>query len=108
VFFEDVSTTPMFVKADRTAIETLLLSLLDNAVKYTASGDQVFLRSRQEDGCALIEVQDTGIGIGTLICRKYSTGSSARIKLARERSAVQVSACRLRNGSLKFTTARLK
>jgi signal transduction histidine kinase len=63
VFFEDVSTTPMFVKADHSAIETLLLSLLDNAVKYTAADGEVFLRSRQENGYALIEVGDTGIGI---------------------------------------------
>jgi signal transduction histidine kinase len=56
----------MFVKADHSAIETLLLSLLDNAVKYTAAGGEVLLRSRQEDGCALIEVQDTGIGIADI------------------------------------------
>ena len=66
VFFENVSTTPMFVKADRGAIETLLLSLLDNAVKYTAAGGEVFLRSRQENGSALIEVEDTGIGIADI------------------------------------------
>jgi signal transduction histidine kinase len=66
VFFENMSNTPMFVKADHSAIETLLLSLLDNAVKYTASGGQVFLRSRQEDGFALIEVEDTGIGIADI------------------------------------------
>ncbi len=38
-------------------------NLLDNAVKFTAPGGKITLRFQKEDGWALIEVTDTGIGI---------------------------------------------
>jgi len=37
--------------------------LLDNAIKYTASGGQVSLRVRHEGAYAILDVTDTGIGI---------------------------------------------
>jgi len=53
---------PLPVSMDCSAMERLLLALLDNAVKYTPEGS-VSLRSNSQDGQAIVEVQDTGVGI---------------------------------------------
>lgn len=60
---EHLSPSAKFLEADPSALETLLLSILDNAVKYTPAGGQVYFRSCEDDGSVVIEVEDTGIGI---------------------------------------------
>jgi heavy metal sensor kinase len=49
--------------ANPAALERLLLTVLDNAIKYTPAGGCVSLGVRLEDSKAMIEVADTGIGI---------------------------------------------
>ncbi len=51
------------VYGDSSALERLFLTVLDNAVKYTASGGHVAVRSELQNGNALIEIEDTGMGI---------------------------------------------
>ena len=51
------------VTGDPHKLKQLLLNLGDNAVKYTSSGGRVLFRLRQEDGHAVLQVTDTGIGI---------------------------------------------
>lgn len=53
--------TPVW--ADSTLLRQAIANLLDNAVKYTPGGGTVRLRSRQEQGQLLLQVQDTGVGI---------------------------------------------
>ena len=48
---------------DSSALERLFLTVLDNAVKYTAPGGHVAVRSELQNGNALIEIEDTGMGI---------------------------------------------
>lgn len=48
---------------DAYQFERLLVNLLDNAVKYTEKG-RVVLRLGQREGRFLVEVEDTGLGIG--------------------------------------------
>ena len=45
------------------ALRTILDNLLSNAIRYTPAGGSVTVRSRGEEGWAVIEVSDTGIGI---------------------------------------------
>jgi len=40
-----------------------IINLLSNAVKYTPAGGEVHLKSRMEESRAIIDVEDTGIGI---------------------------------------------
>ena len=51
------------VVADCSAVEKVLLNLLSNAMKFTTAGGALWVRLRAVDGRALIEVEDTGIGI---------------------------------------------
>lgn len=41
----------------------MIIILLDNAIKYSESGDKIFINTYEEEGKNVIEVQDTGIGI---------------------------------------------
>jgi two-component system phosphate regulon sensor histidine kinase PhoR len=49
--------------AEPAALRQVLLNLVDNGIKYTPAGGEVAIRAWQNDGHALIAVQDTGIGI---------------------------------------------
>jgi two-component system phosphate regulon sensor histidine kinase PhoR len=51
------------VKADRRALEQILVNLLDNAVKYVSEGGTVTLRTEAEGGRCRVLVCDTGPGI---------------------------------------------
>lgn len=62
-FSSSLSQEPMFLLGDSAAIETLLLAILDNAVKYTPAGGFVSFRSFTDSGHAVIEVADSGVGI---------------------------------------------
>jgi signal transduction histidine kinase len=41
----------------------LLDNLMSNAIKYTPTGGRVEARLRPEDGRAVLEIQDSGVGI---------------------------------------------
>jgi two-component system sensor histidine kinase TctE len=44
-------------------LRELLSNLIDNALRYSHEGSSVTVRVRQEDDCAVLEVEDTGPGI---------------------------------------------
>jgi two-component system OmpR family sensor kinase len=48
---------------DRNRVFQVASILLDNAVKYTPEGGSVLVRVEEEDGRAVLEVSDTGVGI---------------------------------------------
>jgi len=61
-------STGCFVQADREGLREILDNLVDNAIKYTPADGRVVVRWRttesgEDQGVAVIEVQDTGIGI---------------------------------------------
>jgi cell cycle sensor histidine kinase DivJ len=49
--------------ADRRAVHQILLNLLSNAVKFTRPGGSIAVSASCQRGCAVLEVEDTGIGI---------------------------------------------
>lgn len=51
------------VLADRPQIIRVVDNLVANAVKFTPDGGTVRLAARREDGTAIVEVTDTGVGI---------------------------------------------
>ena len=60
--FETV-LSPAPVLGDAGRLSQIVSNLLENALRYTPKGGQVFLRVREERGSAVLEVADTGSGI---------------------------------------------
>jgi heavy metal sensor kinase len=57
------SSAGVMVEGDRARLKQVIVNLLDNAIKYTAAGGRVRLAVRREQGFAVLEVADDGIGI---------------------------------------------
>jgi signal transduction histidine kinase/ActR/RegA family two-component response regulator len=53
----------IWVYADRVRMEQILSNLLDNAEKFSASHQRIYVRVAAEGGTALLEVRDEGQGI---------------------------------------------
>ncbi len=51
------------LRADRRALKQIALNLLSNAVKFTPAGGRVTVRGRAADGCIILGIADSGIGI---------------------------------------------
>ncbi len=51
------------INADRARLGQLLDNLVSNALKFTPAGGRVVVKTMREDGLAVIEVRDTGMGI---------------------------------------------
>ena len=57
------TSEPVWVEGDRARLKQVIVNLLDNAIKYTPRGGTVTLRVTAQDGEAICDVTDTGIGI---------------------------------------------
>lgn len=64
-FRAEVPDQPVPVLGDTESLRQVADNLLDNAIKYTPDGGAVAIRLRTESGFAVLEVEDTGIGIET-------------------------------------------
>lgn len=53
----------VWIKANATRIEQVVSNLLVNAIKYTPPGGRIEVCVEHEDGQALLEVKDNGVGI---------------------------------------------
>ena len=51
------------IRADAEGVRTILDNLVDNAIKYTPSGGRITVRWTSEGPSAVIQVEDTGVGI---------------------------------------------
>jgi two-component system phosphate regulon sensor histidine kinase PhoR len=59
----ELPEAPLVALCDAGAVRQVLDNLLDNAVKYTPEGGRLAVRARADEGEAVIEVEDSGIGI---------------------------------------------
>jgi len=57
------SPAGVVVEGDPARLKQVVVNLLDNAIKYTPGGGRVRLSVRREQGFAILEVADDGIGI---------------------------------------------
>ena len=57
------ANAPITIVGDRVRLRQLFLNLIDNAIKYTPEGGKVSLGVEQQNGTAIFQVEDTGIGI---------------------------------------------
>ena len=57
------SPVDVVVRADDGGLATILDNLVGNAIQYTPDGGRVAIRYRAEGDSAVLEVEDTGVGI---------------------------------------------
>jgi PAS domain S-box-containing protein len=57
------SYQPLQVHGDFARLSQCLVNVLTNAAKYTDVGGEVRIQSRSDDGCVVIEIADSGVGI---------------------------------------------
>lgn len=54
---------PVWMEADPTRLEQILINLLNNAAKYTEPGGRIWLTAEREGAEAVLRVRDSGVGI---------------------------------------------
>jgi signal transduction histidine kinase len=59
----EAGDAPAVVVGDSDRLQQVVWNLLSNAAKFTPPGGRIQVRLAPEDGCALLTVSDTGIGI---------------------------------------------
>ncbi len=71
----------IYIKADKNMIETVLINLINNAIKFTHRGGRVILNAEQKNDLALITVDDNGLGISEEnLSKLFYAGSSITSK----------------------------
>ena len=55
--------TPLVVQGDPARLEKVVLNILTNAIKFTAAGGSITSKWWRENGSAIVEITDTGVGI---------------------------------------------
>jgi len=80
-FVVDLSDEPLSAEADRDKLRRVLVSLVDNAVKFSPSGGTVSVAGQKRSGAIELRVRDEGVGIPEeereRIFRKFYRGSSS-------------------------------
>lgn len=61
---EFIGGSPVMIDGDKGRLFQLLDNLISNAIKFTPEGGRVEVRVAPLDGMAVLEVRDTGIGLG--------------------------------------------
>ncbi len=56
-------TERVMVEGDQSRLKQVVVNLLDNAIKYTPDGGRIRLKIAREEGSAVLDVIDDGIGI---------------------------------------------
>ena len=62
-FKEQIPGDSIWIQGDATSLRRLFLILIDNAVKYTPANGKVDVTLQRNNGYAVAQVRDTGIGI---------------------------------------------
>jgi signal transduction histidine kinase len=58
-----LSPSPIWVRGDVVRLTEIFHNLLDNAAKYTPPGGQIELNLTEQNGQAVVQVKDSGVGI---------------------------------------------
>ncbi len=59
----DFPAEPMFVECDQAQLETVVVNLIENAVKYSELGSSAHLKGEVQEGEAVVTVRDRGPGV---------------------------------------------
>jgi signal transduction histidine kinase len=58
-----VPPSPVWTHVDGARIQQVITNLVGNGIKYSPDGDPVFVRVFENDGTAIVEIEDRGVGI---------------------------------------------
>jgi PAS domain S-box-containing protein len=61
--FVSLPSEPIWLHADPTRLEQVVVNLLNNGAKFTDEGGQIWLTLRREGDAAVLRLRDTGVGI---------------------------------------------
>lgn len=59
-----VKTSPEVIEADGDRLRQVFLNIIDNAIKFSHKYSSVYIRQETKENGVLIEIKDTGIGMG--------------------------------------------
>ncbi len=81
----ELKLEPMFlIEFDVTLMTEVILNLIENAIKYTPAGGQIFIHTTETDTEVLVTIKDTGEGISTEdqthIWKKFVRGKNQELK----------------------------
>ena len=102
---------PLWLQADASRLEQVVVNLLTNAAKYTAPGGRIWLSVAQEGQETVLRVRDTGIGIdAALLPRIFDLFTQAEKSLDRSQGGLGIGLClvqrlvELHGGSVAVTS----
>jgi signal transduction histidine kinase len=86
-----VEVEPVTIQADPVRLEQILGNLLTNAIKFTSSGSEIRGAVLEENGQAVLRVQDDGVGIAPeLLPRVFDPFTQGKRRLNRSRGGLGV------------------
>lgn len=86
-----VDVSPVWINGDETRIEQIVFNLLENAGKYTPPDGRISIRVFEEDGNAVFEVADSGIGMSPeLLPRVFDLFSQGQRSIDRGASGLGI------------------
>lgn len=86
-----LSSQPIWVYADPTRLEQVVVNLLTNAVKYTADGGAIAIAVQRIGDEAVLRVQDSGVGIAPeLLPRVFDLFTQAERSLDRSQGGLGI------------------
>lgn len=81
ITISNTTITPLFVKADRAMINTVLRNLISNAIKFTPFNGTVEVSSEMKDNKVKVAIRDTGVGLSETAIKKIFSLDSHDSKL---------------------------
>jgi len=85
---------PIWLDADASRLEQVVVNLLTNAAKYTADGGHILLAVEQQGDEAVLRVRDTGVGIAPeLLPRIFDLFTQAERSLDRSQGGLGIGLC---------------
>ena len=89
-----LSPQPIWLDADASRLEQVVVNLLTNAAKYTEAGGSIWLSVQQEGNEAVLRVRDSGVGISReLLPHVFDLFTQAERSLARSEGGLGIGLC---------------
>ncbi len=89
-----LSQEPIWLHADASRMEQVMVNLLTNAAKYTDEGGHIWLTAEQEGDVAALRVRDTGSGISPeVLPRIFDLFTQAERSLDRSQGGLGIGLC---------------